>query len=917
MSGVVRFLLFIVVWTITTTTIHAQTTTTTETCRVCRDGGVMERPEQRLGLDTSVLPVRIPDCPTLATIAGFVPADTDDCRGIQTIGFVCGCPILDEQSCRLCPTTTIPPPDTVLGPDIRLILENALQQQQQQSSSSSPSSSSLLPFTELTCAVYDAVLVSFPKDSEFCVDSDPVRSLCECPVLPPSNDDEDDNDEETTNAADIPEPPPTTDDDDNDLSCFVCSVQSPNNTVDPNVTRRFFQTTVTTTSLSPRQLEIRTCQDLIQATKTTTTTTTMQQPHMLLNTTQCNDLQNELETNLELCGGCVPENEDSNSNDNTSATTTAVEMCTMCPFGEPTPFPSKTFDFPIPVPTCGILDLTAASYPKDSVDCQNMRVFSKICGCAVREEACSLCPNPQWPMTKPNATHAWTRQGHINLVVEDPTVADLGTAASTCQAFDSVVSAVMDHGSEACFIYQLRGASCGCPSPHFHNSLLTKRIFSIVSILGSLFILQDVLLEPRRRVRTYYQLLLGISIFDLVGSIAHLIGPLALPSYSGVEEAIGNDATCTAQGFFVHLGQTSMYFNLALAVYFWLMICRNWKEKLFRRIRFPIYLVILVVGVALSFAGIPFYEYGINQCLIYPPPIAATWYPAVFFVVLPLAIVLIGATIPTLLVLLEVRAREKASLRYQTNQRSFYWTRRVFWKSFWYLSAFYATYPILITTYFADVRPSTYWLILTSSAISPSQGFWNFCIYYAYRGRRRRHQRRRRRRHGQNHSRRRQQQQQQQQRRRRRRSSKNNSEEMPISAFSSAYSDPAYHTSVQHRSSLDSNDLSGADEDELMDILSDEDVFDDEDIRNNNNNNNKDSGNTNNGGRFASGGLPGAQQQQQQQQQQQHPQPFVICLDQHQASSSLSMEDATIGVFVDEEAEEEYANDQYTAHYHA
>ena len=139
----------------------------------------------------------------------------------------------------------------------------------------------------------------------------------------------------------------------------------------------------------------------------------------------------------------------------------------------------------------------------------------------------------------------------------------------------------------------------------------------------------------------------------------------------------------------------------------------------------------MLLGLGLAFGGIRHYTFAINSCHILPPPLVQSWFPSIFFVLVPLSIVMLGSTVFTVLVLLEVFRRERASARFST--RRYQWTRAVFWKSLLYLAAFYLTYPIMFSTFFVDVSSRVNWLFMLTSALAPSQGLWNFGVYFAYR----------------------------------------------------------------------------------------------------------------------------------------------------------------------------------------
>ena len=261
---------------------------------------------------------------------------------------------------------------------------------------------------------------------------------------------------------------------------------------------------------------------------------------------------------------------------------------------------------------------------------------------------------------------------------------------------------------------------------------------SHVEFQGSLFIVWELLRDSKKLAATHHQLVVGISFFDIISSVANLFGPIPLPQYSGTAGAVGSRDTCLALGFFTQLGQTASYFNFGLSLYFWLVISYGWRESTFQRIRYPVYGAVTLIGLVPAFAGLRYYEFGFHLCQVMPPPIAASWYPAIFFFIVPLSIVLAGTTLSTIAVLLEVRRREKAAMRFRADSHlgdsQMRLTAKVFWKSVWYLSGFYITYPILFTAYLVDITDKTIALYFLSSALSPSQGFWNFCVYaYTYR----------------------------------------------------------------------------------------------------------------------------------------------------------------------------------------
>jgi hypothetical protein len=82
------------------------------------------------------------------------------------------------------------------------------------------------------------------------------------------------------------------------------------------------------------------------------------------------------------------------------------------------------------------------------------------------------------------------------------------------------------------------------------------------------------------------RILIGMSILDLEASIWFFIGPWAIPVNSatsvydadGALSPKGNSATCTAQGFFLQSGLAIPLYQVSLTAFYYLTVCRNWKE---------------------------------------------------------------------------------------------------------------------------------------------------------------------------------------------------------------------------------------------------------------------------------------------------------------------------------------------------
>lgn len=146
---------------------------------------------------------------------------------------------------------------------------------------------------------------------------------------------------------------------------------------------------------------------------------------------------------------------------------------------------------------------------------------------------------------------------------------------------DDIIAIKYNDGSTNCKTsHDNIGFSCGCVEDFVYLGAETKLqkavlawlpVFTgILSTCGSLYIMWSISRPWRgfRFLRVRDQFLLGMSTFDLFSSIAGSFSTFATPEFidsgekSGIYGASGNDATCTAQGFFVVLGHTSKYIDI-------------------------------------------------------------------------------------------------------------------------------------------------------------------------------------------------------------------------------------------------------------------------------------------------------------------------------------------------------------------
>jgi hypothetical protein len=165
-------------------------------------------------------------------------------------------------------------------------------------------------------------------------------------------------------------------------------------------------------------------------------------------------------------------------------------------------------------------------------------------------------------------------------------------------------------------------------------------------------------------IPAHSQIILGVSLFDIFGAIGWMLSTAPIPTeYSDgsptyIYGAVGNDATCTAQGFLLQLSFTAVFYNISLSSYYFLgkwaagvlysvkcvdyilhltqvrspVIVYGWRENKLKLNQWWLHGVPLLIGIVLAFGGILFYQNNIVVCHIQCPPyFEETWYPGMSF----------------------------------------------------------------------------------------------------------------------------------------------------------------------------------------------------------------------------------------------------------------------------------------------
>ena len=232
---------------------------------------------------------------------------------------------------------------------------------------------------------------------------------------------------------------------------------------------------------------------------------------------------------------------------------------------------------------------------------------------------------------------------------------------------------------------------------------------------------------------TYHQLVLMISLLDMISSATFIFETFFLPMGSTVPQAKGSLRSCTVLGVLIQMGFISVYFNAMMAVYFWLVVAKGWTEDRLKKVRARAYALIMVVGVGVALGGIPLYKPLFLTCYVgYPPLTAESWIPVTFFYLIPIGVSIFVVTFATVALFLSVYRLEVAAAKWRLTKRSGgnSMTDQVFWRCFWYLLAFYVPFPIQFASYFVNFTEDNYPFYLALCVMVPLQGILNCLVYY-------------------------------------------------------------------------------------------------------------------------------------------------------------------------------------------
>ena len=168
------------------------------------------------------------------------------------------------------------------------------------------------------------------------------------------------------------------------------------------------------------------------------------------------------------------------------------------------------------------------------------------------------------------------------------------------------------------------------PSALLMGLPIARTLSSIPSVMGSFFIVQHVLRDPRRRHRTLTRILLGMAANDLLFSSVSVLSSSVVPREMRpwVPFASGSWATCEATGFLTNgAAVSSAIYNASLTFYYLVTIRYGWTESRVRKVEPCLHFVPMLIGWGTAIPGLPLELYNPTpgRCFIsdYPMGCAA------------------------------------------------------------------------------------------------------------------------------------------------------------------------------------------------------------------------------------------------------------------------------------------------------
>lgn len=264
---------------------------------------------------------------------------------------------------------------------------------------------------------------------------------------------------------------------------------------------------------------------------------------------------------------------------------------------------------------------------------------------------------------------------------------------------------------------------------------VVSRISSLLSIFGSMAIVYMIMSDHKRKLaRPKNRLMLMMSFFDILSSTAFGIADLAMPSESGIGNAMGNSATCVAQGIFIWLGLAVPMYNTSLNLFYMLTIKYSVNPNYFsKKIEPFLHLISILVplSIAIVFAVNGEIEPRGNVCI--GTSRRTAW---VMLSISSFCLLFCVFSMVSICWAVKQRANKMRSHRFRaslTNNSRILEEDETVKQALLYTSAFILTFifPLVQSVSVTVIGPSARCVVFVvlTGILYPLQGFWNFALY--------------------------------------------------------------------------------------------------------------------------------------------------------------------------------------------
>jgi len=262
------------------------------------------------------------------------------------------------------------------------------------------------------------------------------------------------------------------------------------------------------------------------------------------------------------------------------------------------------------------------------------------------------------------------------------------------------------------------------------------RFTATLSSLGSLAIMYMILSTRKDKLtKPSHRLMLALITVDILHSVAYATTTLASPQDTQFYGAMGNNGTCSVQGFLLLLGLAVPMYNTSLSLFFLLTIRYRVRQATFSAKIEPILhtvsiLVPLSIAViALSIGGITsesvvcYLSFEVSSSIA----IESLWSVILGIVMICFIINLFSMISISCYVRTQLNSVRRYSFTLNQKERRATEKREVVVQSLYYTGAFFATFffPVLILAFNKKCFP----LEVCFEILYPLQGFWNFLLY--------------------------------------------------------------------------------------------------------------------------------------------------------------------------------------------